>query len=82
MNWFSVIISSFKSFWWILEVSQSKMAAQLPELLVLPKEMAGTWWSWFMYRTFYYRYGGYGFYIGFFTTFTVATFFISELFFG
>ena len=40
------------------------MAAQLPELLVLLKEMAQNWLAWFAYRTFYYLYGGYGFYFG------------------
>ena len=39
MKLFSVIISSFKSFWWNLELSQSKMAANLPELLVLINEI-------------------------------------------
>ena len=82
MKWFSVTISSFKSFWWILEVSKSKMAAQLPELLVLPKEMARNRLAWFKYRTFYYLYGGYSFHNGLFITFTVAKVFISEVFFG
>ena len=65
-----------------MEVSQSKMAAQLPELLVLPKEMVQNWLARFTYWTFYYRYGGYSFHIGLFITFMVATVFISEVFFG
>ena len=58
------MISSFKSFWWFLKIPKSKMAAQLPELLVLLKDMGRNWLARFVYRTFYYLYGGYGFFFG------------------
>ena len=55
------------------------MAAQLPELLVLLKEMSRNSLARFAYRTFYYLYG---LRIGLFITYKVGTVFISEVFFG
>ena len=55
------------------------MAAQLPELLVLLKEMARNSLALFAYRTFYYLYS---LRIGLFITYTVGMVFISEVFLG